>query len=294
MKKIGFGHTLTRRDFLAASAISLGGLSVLGAGCSESQMAAGKKRRIPVGLQLYSVRADCEKDLPGVIKAVARMGYEGVEFAGYYNHKAADIRKMLDDNGLICCGTHTQYDTLKPDKFAETVEFNRTLGNKYIIVPWLDPNANNTRDAWMKLAKEFNEMSDKLKPHGMWIGYHAHAGDFKKIDGETYWDILFGNTKKEVLMQMDTCNASDGGGDPIASLLKYPGRSVTVHIKEYSATNKNAILGEGDIDWKTVFSICETIGGTKWYIIEEEKDIYPPLQAVEKCLNNYRKLRELF
>lgn len=283
-------HGLTRRDFLAVSAATLGGLSVLGSGCSEGQLSLGKKK-IPVGLQLYSVRADAEKDLPGVIKAVANMGYEGVEFAGYYGHKAPDIRKMLDDNGLVCCGTHTQYDTLTPEKFEETVEFNRILGNRNIIVPWLDPNTNNTRDAWMKLAAEFDALAAKLRPRGMRIGYHAHAGDFKKIDGETYWDILFGNTRKEVLMQMDTCNASDGGGDPIASLRKYPGRSVTVHIKEYSAKNKNAILGEGDIDWKTVFSICETIGGTEWYIVEEEKDIYPPMKAVEMCLKNYKMLR---
>lgn len=281
---------MTRRGFLAASAATAAGLSVLG-GCSEGQMFAGKKKKIPVGLQLYSVRGEAEKDLPGVLKAVAKMGYEGVEFAGYYGHKAPDIRKMLDDNGLVCCGTHTQYDTLTPDKFEETVEFNRTLGNKYIIVPWLDPNANNTREAWLKLAREFDALAVKLRPHGMWIGYHAHAGDFKKISGETYWDILFGNTRKEVLMQMDTCNASDGGGDPIASLRKYAGRSRTVHIKEYSATNKNAILGEGDIDWKTVFSICETIGGTEWYIIEEEKDVYPPMKAVELCLKNYKVLR---
>jgi len=293
--KTGFiRNALTRRDFLAASAASVGALSLLATGCSQEQMAAGKKKKIPVGLQLYSVRKDAEKDLPGVLKAVANMGYEGVEFAGYYNHKAPDIRKLLDDNGLVCCGTHTQYDTLKPDKFAETIEFNRTIGNRNIIVPWLDPNTNNTKDAWMKLAKEFNELADKVKSHGMRIGYHAHAGDFNKVDGQTHWDMLFGNTKKEVIMQMDTCNASEGGGDPIACLRNYPGRAITIHIKEYSAKNKNAILGEGDIDWKTVFSLCETIGGTEWYIIEEEKEVIPPMKAVEMCLKNYKVLRTKF
>jgi sugar phosphate isomerase/epimerase len=290
--KTGFiRNALTRRDFLAASAASVGALSLLATGCSQEQMAAGKKKKIPVGLQLYSVRKDAEKDLPGVLKAVKAMGYEGVEFAGYYNHKAPDIRKMLDDNGLVCCGTHTQYDTLKPDKFDETIAFNRTLGNKYIIVPWLDPNTNTTKDQWIKLAKEFTDLSVKLKPHGMRIGYHAHGGDFKKVDGQTYWDILFGNARKDVIMQIDTGNSSDGGGDPIACLRNYPGQAVTVHLKEYSAKNKNAILGEGDLDWKTIFSICETTGGTEWYIIEEEKDIYPPMKAVEMCLKNYKMLR---
>ena len=230
--KAGFNrNALTRRDFLAVSAASAASLSLLASGCSESQKASAQaqkaakgKRKIPVGLQLYSVRKDAEKDLPGVLKAVAKMGYEGVEFAGYYDHKADDIRKMLDDNGLVCCGTHTQYDTLKPDKFEETIEFNRTLGNKYIIVPWLDPNTNTTQEQWVKLAKEFTELADKLKPNGMRIGYHSHGGDFKKVDGQTYWDILFSNARKDVIMQIDTGNSSDGGGDPIAACGSIPAR----------------------------------------------------------------------
>jgi sugar phosphate isomerase/epimerase len=82
-----------------------------------------------------------------------------------------------------------------------------------------------------------------------------------------------------------------GGGDAIPYLKRYPGRAVTVHLKEYSATNKNAIVGEGDIPWEELLNLCETIGGTKWYIIEEEKDVYPPLEGVELCYKNFRKLR---
>ncbi|OHB61843.1 MAG: xylose isomerase [Planctomycetes bacterium RBG_13_60_9] len=249
------------------------------------------KRALPVGLQLYSVRSECAKDLPGTIAKVARMGYQGVEFAGYYDYKAADLRKMLDDNGLLCCGTHTAMDTLSDENLAATIDFNKTLGNKFLIVPWLQPEGDNPKATWLKYADRFNVLAEKVKLFGMYVGYHAHAHDFHPLDGELPWDILFGNTRKDVVMQIDTGNASDGGGDPIAALKRYPGRSLTVHIKEYSRTNKNAILGEGDIPWAEVFRICETTGGTQWYIIEEEKDVYPPLVAVEKCLANYRKLR---
>jgi sugar phosphate isomerase/epimerase len=82
-----------------------------------------------------------------------------------------------------------------------------------------------------------------------------------------------------------------GGADPVAYLKKYPGRAVTVHLKEYSATNNKALIGEGDVKWKEVFAACESAGGTQWYIIEEESGAYPPLDAAKMSLENYRKLR---
>ena len=92
-------------------------------------------------------------------------------------------------------------------------------------------------------------------------------------------------------MQFDTGNAMHGGGNAIEYLRKYPGRAITVHLKEYSETNNQALIGEGDIPWQELFTLCETIGGTQWYIIEEEKDAYPPIVGVEKSLANFRKLQ---
>jgi len=276
--------SFSRRDFIVTTAASAA-LATVGTGCRETKVA---RPRIPVGVQLYSVRADCARDLPGTIAAVAKMGYEGVEFAGYYERTAEDLRKILDDNGLKCCGTHTGMDTLDDENLAATIEFNQVLGNRFLIVPYLEADS---RDAWLKIAEQFNVLADKVKRHGMWVGYHSHAGDFKAIDGQMPWDLLFGNTKSDVVMQIDTGNTMDGGGDPIAFLNRYPRRSLTIHLKEHSATNSIAILGEGDVKWQEVFSLCETTGRTQWYIIEEEKDAYPPLKAVELCLQNYRKLR---
>ncbi|MDI9432787.1 MAG: sugar phosphate isomerase/epimerase [Planctomycetota bacterium] len=287
------GHSkLSRRDFLATTAASFAAAGLMGAGCGNGMRNTFAKRQLPVGVQLYSVRAECAKDLPGTIAKVAAMGYDGVEFAGYYDYSAKDLRKILDDNGLKCCGTHTQMDTLSDANLDATIEFNTILGNKYLIVPWLQPNDASPKEAWLAYAKRFNQLAEKVPAHGMVVGYHCHAHDFHALDGgDVPWDILFGNTGKHVVMQMDTGNCMDGGGDPVAYLKKYPGRSLTVHLKEHSKTNKNAIIGEGDVPWDEVFSVCETIGGTQWYIIEEEKDVYPPLEAIELCLKNYRKLR---
>jgi sugar phosphate isomerase/epimerase len=291
MKAQPTNSRLSRRDFLTTTAAAVGAGAVMGAGCMDDMKKMFGKKQPPVGLQLYSVRKDCEKDLPGTIAKVAQMGYEGVEFAGYYDYEAKEIRKMLDDNGLVCCGTHTAMDTLSDANLAATIEFNQTLGNKYLIVPWLQASEGDPRRGWLGYAERFNVLADKVKPHGMQVGYHNHAHDFHAVDDTTGWDLLASNTKPEVIMQIDTGNAMSGHADPLEYIKKYPGRSVTVHIKEHSETKKDALIGEGDLPWQEIFTLCETVGGTRWYIIEEEKDAYPPIEGVELSLKNYRKLR---
>lgn len=245
---------------------------------------------IPIGLQLYSVREDCAKDLPRVLSAVAKMGYVGVEFAGYYNYSAQELRKLLDDNGLKCCGTHTGINTLLGDELPRTIEFNLTMGNKYLIVPGLPESYRASRAAWQQTAALFNDLAEKVKPHGCLVGYHNHAIEFQPLDGELPWDTFFANTKPEVIMQLDTGNALHGGADPLPYLSKYPGRAITVHLKEFSATNPKALIGEGDVKWQQVFEACETIGNTEWYIVEQESYAYPPMECVAKCLENLRKM----
>jgi sugar phosphate isomerase/epimerase len=246
--------------------------------------------RIPIALQLYSVRDDCAKDLPGVLAAVARMGYEGVEFAGYHGRTAEELRPMLDDLGLKVAGTHIGIDTLLGDQLERSIEFHRALGNPFPIVPGLPEEYRNSRAAWRKTADVFNEIADKLAPHGMKTGYHNHAIEFTPLDGELPWDTFFGNTKPEVVMQLDTGNALHGGADPVPFVERYPGRATTVHLKELSKTNDKALIGEGDVRWDDIFRLCETIGGTEWYIVEQESYAYPPMECVERCLKILKEM----
>ncbi|HZT40649.1 MAG TPA: sugar phosphate isomerase/epimerase [Chthonomonadaceae bacterium] len=247
--------------------------------------------KIPIGLQLYSVREDAKRDLPGVLAAVSKMGYEGVEFAGYYGHSAEDIRRMLDDNGLKCCGTHTGLDTLLGDKLPATIEFNQTIGNRFLIVPWLGEELRDTKEALLATAQRMNDISDQVQPHGMRTGYHNHTFEFHPMaGGELPWDIFFGNTRPEVVMQFDTGNAMHAGAEAPPFLRRYPGRATTVHLKEYSSTNDKALIGEGEVDWKTIFDLCENVGGTEWYIVEQESYAYPPLECVDRCLQALRAM----
>lgn len=265
--------SLNRRDFL--SRLGVAGV-MLGAGLGGVAQAAASKK-IPVGLQLYSLRNECAKDLPGMLTAVSKIGYKGVEFAGYHGRSAKDLRKLLDDNGLVACGTHTPYESVLGDKLKETMEFNQVIGNKFLIVPWM---TGKTKQEWLDKAKLFNELADKVKVQGMSVGYHAHSHDFEKFDGVSAWDLFFGNTKADVIMQLDTSNCCDGGADPVAVLKKYPGRVKSIHIKA-NGGGPEAVYGEDKVDWKSVFAFCETKGKTQWYVVEHETS-KNPLDAVTR------------
>lgn len=274
---------LSRRQFINRSAVA-GAAITLGL-VGETRSDAAQRKKIPVGLQLYSIREKCQADLSGMLAAVSKIGYKGVEFAGYYGHSAKDIRKMLDDNGLVACGTHTPYESVLGDKLKETVEFNHTIGNRFLIVPWM---TGKTQQEWLDKAKLFNDLADKVKPEGMWVGYHAHAHDFQKIDGISAWDLFFGNTKSAVVMQLDTSNCCEGGADPVAVLKQYPGRARTIHIKA-NGGGPEAVIGEDKVNWKEVFAFCEKKGKTEWYIVEHESS-KDPLDAVKRSYEALKKM----
>lgn len=246
--------------------------------------------RIPIALQLYSIRDEAAKDLPGVLAAVKKMGYEGVEFAGFYGHDAPTVRKMLDDNGLKMAGAHVGIDTLLGDELEKSVAFHKTLGNQYLIVPGFGEKWRSSREAWQQTARTMNEIAERLRPHGMQTGYHNHSIEFTPMDGELPWDTFFGNTDADVIMQFDTGNAMHGGAEALPFLQRYPGRATTVHLKEYSATNDKALVGEGDVPFQEIFAVCESTGGTRWYIVEQESYSAGPLECVDKCLQNLKAM----
>ena len=274
-------HLLSRRHVLQSAAAVAAALSV-----QSLSRADEPSKKIPIGLELYSVRNLIPKDFPGTIEAIGKMGYQGVEFAGYHgwDRKPKELRKLLDDNGLKCCGTHTHLDTLLGDNLKKTAELHQTLGNKFLICPSL---SSQTGAGWIDLAHTFNDIADRAKEYGMLVGYHSHGGDFNKYGGKTSWEIFFDNTHRQVVHQLDTGNTLQGGGDPLALIKKYPGRTKTTHIKEFGGP-ANAALGEGTIDWKTMLDAYESVGGTEWYIVEYEHE--NPMAVVKKSLDYLHSL----
>ena len=272
---------LSRREVLRTGAVAA--LSI----AMPSVLRSAEVKKLPIGLELYSVRNELPHDFTGTIEAIGKMGYQGVEFAGYYgwDQKPRELRKLLDDNGLKCCGTHTALSTLQGDNLQRTIDLHKTLGNKFLICPQL---SGRTAQKWLDNAKMFNEISQRAGEQGMLVGYHSHAPDFRKYDGKTAWEIFFDNTRPEVVHQLDVGNTLDGGGDPIAMIKRYPGRTKTTHLKEHGG-GPDTPIGEGKIDWKELLATYDEFGGTEWYIVEHETS-HNPLKTVKECLDNLHKM----
>jgi len=293
---------MERREFLqtaALSACAATSLSELSLGADRRrgpawprlpqrrQAGRSTRKKIPIVVQVYSVRKAAEKDLAATLEGIAKLGYDGVEFAGYYGKDAKDIRKMLDDNGLKCSSTHTGIGLLRGDNFEKTVELHKTLGAKYMIVPGGINDSLHDVEKNKAIAEEFNKLAEKAKAFGLCVGYHAHGGDAKLIDGVPAWERFFDATSSDVVMQMDIGNYMMGGGDPYKMIEKFKGRSKLVHLKE--AGPNSPIIGDGEVDWKRAFELSETVGGVEWYVVEDEKGP-DSLERIEKCIAALRKM----
>jgi sugar phosphate isomerase/epimerase len=252
-------------------------------------------RSVPIGLQLYAVRAECEKDLPATLEAVAAVGYQGVEPWGYdggavawKGRPAAELRRLLDASGLACCGMHVATGALVGDALRRTVELNKVLGNRYLIIA-ADSRRMASRAGIAELASILDRAAEAVRPEGMRVGYHAHGFDFAKIDGRTAWEILFSSTRPEVVMQLDNGNCASGGGDPIAMLRAFPGRARTVHVKEHGGP-PGSVIGEGAADWAETFRLCEELHHTEWYVVEECNEDGTGFDVCRRSLAGLRRL----
>ena len=270
-------HDISRRTFLGITgavpmAFALGGLRLHAAG------------RIPVALQLYSVRRDCALNFDTALDQVAAMGFEGVEFAGYYNYagKGAELATRLKTLKLKAAGTHVRMPDLRGDVLKATIDFHQAIGCKFLVVPgdaaFTDPEKSKA------LADEFNQLAQTLKPLGMACGFHNHTGEFKKDGDKTFWDLFAERTSKDVILQQDCGWTMAAGFDPVAYIRKYPGRTRTTHFKptvREGDAGKTAILGQDSVDWKAVYKACTEAGGTEWIVLEQET--YPDGKSPMDC-----------
>ena len=269
---------MTRREFAKIALASLPSAMARGAG------------KIPIAVQLYSVRQTAQKDLAGVLAQISKLGYQGVEFAGYYGHSAEDIRKMLADTNLKAAGTHIGLETLLGEALPKTMDFNHTIGNKNLIVPGLAQKYRSSIAAWKDTAKIFSEIAAKVKPQGFHVGYHNHTMEFQKVDGQTPFDAFFGSASPDVKVQLDLGHAVRGGADLLDVIHRYKGRIVSVHVKDASTGDDYPVLGEGIIKWPPVFAALESSPGMEWYISEEEGKACQGTECIQKSIERLRQM----
>jgi sugar phosphate isomerase/epimerase len=278
-------HSIHRRDFVKLLA---GAASTL---APAAPAAPRKWKNIPVATQAWCVRKQMAEDIPGTLAAVAKLGYQGIELENYYGRSAKEWKRWLADAKLKPCGTHIHLETMLGDRLAETVDFNKTIGNRNLVVRSMKKEVYTNRDLFLKTLDQYNEIAERIKPYGLRVSYHNHGDIFKKFDGEYLIDIYAAKTRRDVGIQFDTGNASDFGVNVLDFIKRHARRITSMHVKPYSKANPNAYLGDDELDWPKIFELVERAGALDWYIIEYEKEGAPPLEALGANLQNFRRMR---
>jgi sugar phosphate isomerase/epimerase len=249
--------------------------------------------QIPVGLELYSVRNGLKADLMGTVSAVAKMGYQCVEFyAPYFDwteNQTKDMRKLLDNLGVRCYSTHNDSSYLGPEKISQTRDRNLILGCKYVVIA--SSHEKPGLDGWKAVADSLNSAAEKLEPSGLKAGYHNHQTEFTPIDGIRPMEIIAKNTKPSVMLQLDVGTCIEAGSDPVAWVRANPGRIRSLHLKEWSpeaGKGYTVLFGEGVANWKAIFEAAESVGGVEYYLIEQEGSRFSELDTAKKCLETFR------
>lgn len=194
--------------------------------------------KFPIALQLYSVREDMEKDFEGTLKKVKALGYEGVEFAGLFGRKPADIKKMLNDIGLVPVSAHVPFVDMAADP-KNVLGGYAEIGCKYVAIPYLTPEYRPGSDRFNEVIESAKIIGNTANDLGMTLLYHNHDFEFQKINGEYALDILYNEVPANLLQtELDTCWVNVGGENPSAYIRKYSGRAPVVHLKDFVMPGK--------------------------------------------------------
>lgn len=257
--------------------------------------AYGKKKQIPVGLELFSVREELAKDLPGTLETVAKQGYECVEFFSPYFEWTTDyakkVKAQLDSLNLKCYSTHNGLKSYSTDGIDKAIELSGILGTHYIVLA--SAGELKTADDWKKVADTLNTGNEKFQKSNFHAGYHNHGLEWHEVDGQRPMDILAQNTDKSVMLQLDVGTCVEAGQDPVAWIEKNPGRIRSLHLKDWSKDGGYKVLfGEGSSPWKKIFAAAESVGGVEYYLIEQEGSQYTEFETADRCLVAFHNIHK--
>ena len=248
---------------------------------------------IPISVQLYTLRDLVAKDFAGNVQRVAGMGYSGVELAGYGNLKTpAEVKRVLDDLGLIVSGAHATIESLEDD-LSRVLDAQQTLGNRHLICPWMPEPRRKDADGWKAVAGSLNRIGQACAGHGIEFAYHNHAFEFQEFDGKPALDLLFENTDPRfVKAELDVYWIQHGGHDPVTYINKLRGRTILLHLKDMASgpDKKFAPIGTGILDFKSILNVARDVG-VRWGVVEQDQTYdTPPLEAVRTSLENLKTI----
>lgn len=246
-----------------------------------------------VSLQLYTLRDQTEKDFLGTIRKVADMGYQAVEFAGYFNTPANELKALLDELGLKAPSSHVGLNFGEPEKIAadldKQIEYAKVLGLQYIVTPWAPLPENPTIDDVNRLAGILEAAGKQVAAAGFKYGYHNHDFEFKKVDGKPIMDLLLEKVSAEYLIaEFDLGWIHMGGQDPVDYVTRYAGRVPLAHFKDFGVGRSDTEVGKGVVNLKGVLAIAEQ-SGIEYFIVEQEEFENSSLESAKLSLDFFRE-----
>lgn len=287
-----FAQSLTGRAFAASTPAAVG----------ASSSVAPATKKIPMGLELYSVRGALAKDLPGTLREVAKIGYDAVEFyAPYFAWTmpyAKDVRSLMDDLGLRCYSTHNHFISFTPgDGMARAIELNQIIGARHLVLS-SPPKGTEGIEAWKRVCGQLSEAVAQLQPHGLYGGYHNHQTEWKPLEGgQRIMDVIAANTPQEFALQLDVGTCMEAGADPVAWIKSHPGRIKSVHLKDWTPGKEEegkgyqVLFTEGVSPWAEIIAAVESGGGVEYYLMEQEGSRFSEFETAARCLATWKKFR---
>ena len=239
--------------------------------------------------QMYTLRefTKTPTDLAETLKKVKKIGYDAVQMSGACAMEYADLRKLLDDAGLVCCATHIGYELMR-DNPTKVIEDHYLIQCKYPAIGGL-PGTYRNAEGYLKFAKEATEVGKKLAEGGLCFGYHNHSFELEKHGGRTGLAVLYEDSDpKYFKAEIDTYWVQHGGGDPVEWIDKLKGRIPLVHLKDMTVRGGNPIMaeiGEGNMNWKGILEACKR-AGVEWYIVEQDTCERDPFESLAISLKN--------
>jgi len=241
-----------------------------------------------IGLQMYTLRTETANDFTGVLRKVAALGYEGVEFAGYGGLKPDELAELLHELNLVAVGSHVSIEQLI-HKLDEEIEMNVAIGSKYVICPYLEEQRRNSEQAVAETLAVFKEASERFAEKGIQFCYHNHDFEFtEKIGNSLLFDKIYKDTTTEQLaIELDVCWVKYAGYDPVAYIQQYAGRIPLIHLKDLRITEDGkpltVELGNGEVNLHAVIDAAGA-ANVNWMIVEQDVCQNPPLESVSTSI----------
>jgi len=274
---------MKRRNFLKSSGLTAAGLML-----SPLVQATGKRRLEQIGIQLYTVRDLMARDSAGTLEALAAIGYDEVEFAGFHGHSPAGVRAMLDNTGLAAPSGHVLVESILSSS-EQIIEAAQVVGLKYLVLGWLEPEERKSLDDYRRLAELCNRFGEQCRMAGIQFAYHNHEFEFERLEDQRPMDLLLAKMDDSLMkVELDFYWIAFAGADPFEYFVKHPGRFPLCHIKDMAIDRKMVDVGAGTIDFSSLISAGKQAGLVHYFI---ERDDSPDPMATAAA--SYAAVRQI-